>query len=174
MERTLHRQVAEWIITAGGAMFVIVLFVAAYWEADIRWLHFFQSLMYIAAVVLSWRGSRWGYFIGTSAAVFWNYINLFVTTFLKNGLEQVAVLVRSGHLPRPDQFISVPGWTGNLILIVGCLLAYYRCSGKRWSDALKLLASFVATLGFFAAAMALFQPRYLDLFPRLLHPHLRI
>ena len=63
----------EWIITVGGSMFIIVLYVAAYWEPDIRWLHFLQSWMYIVAIALSWRGNSWGYFIGISAAALWNY-----------------------------------------------------------------------------------------------------
>jgi nicotinamide riboside transporter PnuC len=55
-------------MTIGGCTFIIVLYVAAYWEPDIRWLHFLQSWMYIAAIALSWKGNSWGYFIGFSAA----------------------------------------------------------------------------------------------------------
>jgi hypothetical protein len=164
----------EWVITIGGSTFIIVLYVAAYWEPDIRWLHFLQSWMYIAAIALGWRGNSWGYFIGISAAVLWNYFTLFVNTFFENGLEQVSILLRSGHVPRLDQFISVPGWTGNVLLIIGCLLAYQRHSQRRWTDVLKLVVSFVGTTAFFALAMALAQPRYLVLFRQALHPHLHL
>jgi hypothetical protein len=50
-------------------------------------------------------------------------MTLFVNTFLKNGLEQASILVHTGHLPRPDLFISVFGWLANLMVIVGCVLA---------------------------------------------------
>jgi hypothetical protein len=49
----------EWLIFIGGMGFVLVLGISAYWEADIRWLHFFQAWMYIATIFLSLLGSRW-------------------------------------------------------------------------------------------------------------------
>jgi hypothetical protein len=52
------------IATAGALIFIFVLFVAAYWEPDIRWLHFYQSWMYLATVILAWRKNKWGYFVG--------------------------------------------------------------------------------------------------------------
>lgn len=79
-----------------------------------------------------------------------------------------------GHLPRPDLFISVPGWGANLLIIIGCCLAYRHLSQKRWSDVLRLLGSVVGTTAFFALATSLFQPRYLILFRRILHPHLHL
>jgi hypothetical protein len=68
----------------------VVLALSAYWERDIRVLHFFQARMYVATIVLSFLGSRRGHFIGISAAGFWNYANIFATTFFFNGLEQLA------------------------------------------------------------------------------------
>lgn len=100
-----------------------MLFVSAYGEADIRWLHFFQAWMYIAAIALSHRGNRWGHFIGISAAGLWDYANIFVTNFLAAGLQQLSVWIHTGHLPQPDLFIAVPAWTSNLLVIVGCLWA---------------------------------------------------
>jgi hypothetical protein len=73
---------------------------------------FFQAWMYLATIVLSLRGSRWGYFIGVSAAVFWDYINLFVTSFLRSGLHWVSAWMSTGHLERLDQIVAVPGWIG--------------------------------------------------------------
>ena len=62
-----------------------MLALSAYWEPDIRWLHFFQAWMYVATIVLVHRRNRWGYFIGFSAAGLWIYANLFATTFFING-----------------------------------------------------------------------------------------
>ena len=162
-------------LAIGGAIiFIGVLFISAYWERDIRWLHFLQSWMYLAAIALMLRGSRWGYFIGTGAALFWDYVNVFVTTFLKNGLAQTHLLVHTGHMTRPDQFLSVPGWFGNLAVIVGSVVAYAATPRKQRGDVLRFGFASLATTLFFALTMYLCQPRYLALFPASLHPHLRI
>jgi hypothetical protein len=162
----------EWLIAFGGTVFILALAVSAFWEADIRWLHFFQALMYVATLALAYHRSRWGYFIGISAAGLWVYANIFVTTFFRNGLQQVSQWMQSGHLARPDLAISVPAWFANLFVVVGCAWAYSRLRYKPFSDIGRLVVTFCLTTGFFALDMALFQPRYLALFPRMLHPHL--
>jgi len=164
--------VGNGIFTAGAVIFILALFISAYWEADIRRLHFFQSWMYIAAIALAWKNRKWGLFIGFSAAIFWNYTTLFVNTFLKNGLDQAFLLVHSGHVLRPDLLISVPAWLGNLLVMVGACVLYVRRPDKSWADVVRLLLAFAGTTGFFALIMALFQPRYLALFPQCLHPRL--
>lgn len=164
--------VPEWLLVIGACIFILILGVSAFWEADIRWLHFFQAWMYIAAIVLSLRRSKWGYFIGLSAAGLWDYANIFATTFFFNGLHELSQWIHTGRLNQPDQLIAVPAWFSNLLVILGCLWAYSRLPGKSPGDTLRLLFSFILTTGFFALDMALFQSRYLNLFPRMLHPHL--
>ncbi len=156
----------------GSGIFIVVLAVSAYWEADIGWLHFFQAWMYAATIVLSLRGSRWGYFVGISAAGLWDYANIVATSFFWNGLQQLTQWIHTGHLARPDLLIAVPAWFSNLLVIIACIWAYSREEEKRASDVVKFLVCFALTTGFFAADMAVFQPRYLALFPRMLHPHL--
>jgi hypothetical protein len=149
-----------------------MLVVSAVWDPSIRWLHFFQAWMYLAAVWLSLRKSRWGYFIGLSAAGLWAYSNLFVTTFFVNGLQQLALWARSGHLSRPDLLIAVPAWFSNLLVVIGCIWGYWRAPCRKISDLGRLAIAFALTTGFFALDMFLFQPRYLGLFRHLVHPHL--
>jgi hypothetical protein len=43
---------SRWTVAIGAAVFIGVLFISAYWEADIRWLHFFQAWMYLATIIL--------------------------------------------------------------------------------------------------------------------------
>jgi hypothetical protein len=160
----------ELLTLVGGAGFIFVLALSAYWEQDIRLLHFFQAWMYLAVIALAFRQSRWGYFIGISTAGLWNYTNLFATTFFFNGPEQLAAWTRSGHLARPDIFISVPAWVSNLMVICGCVWGYAQLPQKQLTDIVKFVAAFVLCTGFFALIIALFQPRYLGIFPRLLHP----
>jgi hypothetical protein len=162
----------ELLALIGGSGFILLLGLSAYWEADIRWLHFFQAFMYVSTIALTIRGSRWGHFIGISAAGFWDYANIFATTFFRNGLEQLSRWIHTGHLARPDIFLAVPAWFSNFLVIVGCLWAYSKRPRKPLSDVGRFLICFALTTGFFAADMAVFQPRYLGIFPRLLHPHL--
>jgi len=166
------RSVPLWLIVIGATIFIVVLAVSAFWEADIRLLHFFQAWMYIATIVLSVRRNRWGYLIGISAAGLWAYANLFVTTFFVSGLHWLAQWMMTGGLAHPDQIIAVPAWLSNVLVVIGCAWAYSRLPAKSIADAGKLLLAFAVTSGFFALDMALFQPRYLTIFPRLLHPHL--
>ncbi len=160
------------LIVIGGGCFIVVLALSAAWEADIRWLHFFQAWMYVATIALALRRNRWGYFIGISAAGLWDYANLVATTFFVNGLQQLAAWVRTGHLARPDLLIAVPAWVSNLLVVIGCVWAYTRLSHKSGADAIRLVVAFVLTTGFFALDMALFQPRYLGIFRAMLHPRL--
>ena len=166
------RKAPEWLIVIGACVFTAVLALSAVWEADIRWLHICQAWMYIATVVLALRRNPWGYFIGISAAGLWVYANLFVTTFFFNGLQQLVLWTRTGHLARPDLLIAVPAWFSNLLVVVGCLWGYLRTRTKSLGDVGRFAIAFVLATGFFALDMALFQPRYLGLFRGLLHPHL--
>jgi hypothetical protein len=167
-----HFKAPECLILVGGCFFILVLAISAFWEADIRWLHFFQAWMYVATIVLGLRRSRWGYFIGISAAGLWDYTNIFATSFIFNGLQQLSQWIHRGRLERPDLLIAVPDWFSNLLVIIGCSWAYAWLSGKSIGDAGRFVLTFAFTTGFFALDMFLFQPRYLSLSPRMLHPHL--
>src|SRR4029077_2357123 len=153
--------VPEWLILIGASVFIIVLAASAIFEADIRWLHFFQAWMYVAASYLSLRRNRWGYFIGISAAGLWDYANLVATTFFFNGMQQLSHWIHTGNLARPDLLIAVPAWFANFFVIVGCVWGYLRPPTTRPADVAAFLLAFAMTTGFFAADMAIFQPRYL-------------
>ena len=147
---------SNWLI--GGCFFIFLLAVSAFWEDDIRWLHFFQAWMYVATTAMALRRNRWGSFIGISAAGLWDYANLVATTFFFNGVEQLSLWMHAGHVARPDLLIAVPAWF------------YLLLPKKSFGDLGKFLPTFVLTTGFFALDMAIFRPRYLGLFPRMLHP----
>jgi hypothetical protein len=163
--------IPELLILAGSCLFVFVLWLSAYLEPDIRALHFFQSWMYLAAIGLSLRRSRWGYFVGISAAGLWDYINLFVNTFLRSGLHWLFDWIATGQLKRPDQIIAVPAWIANFLVLVGSAWAYSRLPDKSRSDLARLVLTFALTTAFFAAIIAICQPRYLPLFRGIIHPH---
>ena len=168
---TRRLDLPETLILLGSCLFIFVLWLSAYFEADIRWLHFFQAWMYVAAIWLSLRRSRWGYFIGISAAGLWDYLTVFVNTFFRSGPHWLAVSMSAGQLTHVDQIIAVPAWIGNFLVVVGSLWAYARLREKRPTDLARFAVAFVLTTGFFAAAVAICQPRYLPLFRGILHPH---
>ncbi len=161
----------ELLIVVGGSLFIFILGLSACFEADIRWLHFFQAWMYVATMALAWRRNRWGYFIGIAAAGFWDYINLFVTTFFRNGLHWLAASIAAGQIKHVDQIIAVPAWTGNLLVVVGCLWGLARLPVTTARDVARFVLAFALTTAFFFADVAIFQPRYLPLFRGALHPH---
>jgi glucan phosphoethanolaminetransferase (alkaline phosphatase superfamily) len=148
-----------------------ILAVSAAWDHRIVWLHFFQALQYVAVIALAARGSRWGYFLGIAVAAFWNYSVLFVNSFFRSGMRAVLDSLHQGAIVRPDQMIAVAAFLFHLILIAACIAAYLRLPRRPAADAGRLIATFCVAILYFAAIVALFQPRYLTLFPRLLHPH---
>jgi hypothetical protein len=161
----------EALILSGCALFVFILWLSAYFDASIRWLHFVQAWMYLATAWLAIRRNRWGYFIGITAAGLWAYAAVFVNSFFASGLRWLWAAIRTGHLRHVDQIIAVPAWSANVLVVAGCLWAYSRMPGKKPGDVVGLAAACALTMGFFAADMALFQPRYLPMFRGLLHPH---
>ena len=128
--------------------------------------------MYIAPIIAAFHRHRWGYFIGISAAGLWIYANIVATTFFFNGLQQLSQWVHTGRLERPDLLIAVPAWFANLLVVAGCLWAYLRLLTRYLRDVVGFVIIFILTTGFFVLDMALFQPRYLGLFPRMFHPGL--
>jgi len=97
-----------------------------------------------------------------------------VNNFFHSGRINLQTSISTGHLTHPDQIIAVPAVLVGFLLIVSCIWAYGRLPNKRLSDAVRFLTATVVTIGYFALIMALFQPRYLALFPRMLHPHLNL
>jgi len=165
------RKFLDGTIITGAVGFIAILAIAAVFDHTIIWLHVFQALMYLAVIGLIAARNRLAYFLGLSIAGFWNYANLFVTRFFANGLAALKTLVATGRMTRPDQLIAVAAVAFHFLMIAGCLVLMIQTSRKAGPDLLRLLVVFILATGYFAAIMALFQPRYLSLFPRLLHPH---
>jgi hypothetical protein len=152
---------AEWLIAVGCGVFVLVLAISAVFVPDVRWLHVFQAGPYIAAVFLSIRHSRWGYFIGVSAAGLWNYATFFTSPLFVDVWHR---------LDRPEVLIQGSGWLGNSLVIIGSAWAYARRTDRSRADIGRFAVAFVLSTAFLAAAVAIFSPGRLGFFPGLLHP----
>lgn len=159
------------LIAVGCTGFIFILAFSAYWDHSIIALHAFQSLQYILVIVLAARFNRWGYFIGIAVAAFWNYGALFVNNFVESGWRALVVTLSTGTLTKPDQIISVFGFGFHLLIIIASAFAYFRLARRNASDWGRLLVSFVGAIAYFIAIVDLFQPRYLGMIGRLLHPH---
>ena len=79
--------------------------------------------------------------------------------------------ISTGQLKHIDQIIAVPAWIANFLVVAGSVWAYTRLTEKRRGDLGRLALAFVLTTGFFAASIAICQPRYLPLFRGIIHPH---
>jgi len=102
----------------------------------------------------------------------WDYTTIFANPFFFNGLHQLSQWMNTAQLGRPDLLIAMPAWFSNLLVVIGCVWVYLWLPTKSPLDAGRFIIAFALTTGFFALDMALFQPRYLSLFPRMLHPRL--
>lgn len=161
----------NWLIWVGAAGFIAILAISAVFDPTIRWLHAFQALMYLGVIALTARGSRWGLYLGVSVALFWNYGAMFVNSFFRGGLRALSQSFAQGRVLHPDQIIAVFAVGFHFLMAAACLAAYLRLPRKSWTDLPAWLATLVGQTVYFAAIMALFQPRYLEQFPRMLHPH---
>jgi hypothetical protein len=131
-------------------------------------LHALQLLIYVAVIVLTRRDSAWGFGAGTIISAFWNYGNIFFTTFFRGGLEQFGVLLRTGQLHRPDLMVAVIAVAGHLLLIVACLAGFLRLRPRamQWG---QFLAGGVLAVGYFMLIIVTTGPQYIPLMKRVLH-----
>jgi len=94
-----------------------------------------------------------------------------VNSFFRDGVRALSQSFAQGQVLHPDLIIAVFAVVFHFAMIVACLAAYLRLSQKSWADLAAWLVTLVGQACYFAAIMALFQPRYLSQFPKILHPH---
>jgi hypothetical protein len=152
------------LAAACATAFIVILGIAAYWDRTIRVLHVFEALPYILAAALCLRQRKFGYMLGAAAGAFWLWTAGTLTTFVRNGFERVSMLVRTGHVDRPDVVIAAPAalFTGGLVIF--SLWGYSRLRNKSWSDLGLFVAAMGLVAGFFVAIFAAFAPQYLNMF----------
>jgi hypothetical protein len=152
-------------ILVGAGFFIFALIVSAIFDPKIRVLHTFQALIYVAVIILTRRGSAWGFGAGCIIAALWNYTNLFITTFIKGGLHELSTLLQTGQLHRPDLLVAVIAAGGHFLLIIGCLAGFLRTRPgvRRWSE---FIAGGVLAVAYFAAIIVTTGPQYIDLLKR--------
>lgn len=145
-------------VPVGAGVFVLALIVSAAVVPQLRLLHFFQALIYVALVLLARRGSAWGFGAGVAVAVAWNSLNLFATHLIPAGTEELWLLLRTGETHRLDTLMVLVGGVGHLILIVACLAAFLYPSArqKEWR---KFIAGGAAALAYLGLIIVTAAPR---------------
>jgi hypothetical protein len=164
-------EATAWInasIVTGAGLFIVALLVSAIFDPTIRLLHILQALIYIAVILLARRQSAWGFGGGCIIAAFWNYINLFVTTFIKGGLTQLYLLLHTGKLDRPDLFIAVVAAAGHFLLIIGCLAGFLRMR-PRLNQWLQFAGGGIAAVAYLVLIIITTGPQYIGLLKRVFH-----
>jgi hypothetical protein len=142
-------------IYLGAALFLLALLVSAIRVPDLRILHFFQALIYIAVIVLAHRNSPWGYGAGFAMATVWNGIGLFVTHLIQSGAVAFWSSLRTGHVQQLVPMMVTLGGIGHLILIFATIVAVLRCSAdtRKWW---KFAGGGVLSIAYFALLVAFF------------------
>ena len=126
-----------------------------------------KNLGFTAAAVLCLRQRKSGYLLGVASGAFWLWTAGMLTTFIGNGFQRIAMLLRTGHVDRPDVLIAAPAAcvTGGLVLF--SLWGYFRMRNKSWRDLGLLVAISGIVTAFFIAIFAAFAPQYLGMFTHL-------
>jgi hypothetical protein len=151
-------------IAVCSSIFVIILGIAACWDPAIRVLHAFEALPYLAVALLSLRGNRFAYPLGLVSGGFWLWTAGFLTTFIRNGFERLAMLIRTGGVDHVDILIAAPAAiaTGGLALF--SLIGYVQQPSRSGRDIVLFIAALVIVPAFFIAIFAAFAPQYLGMF----------
>lgn len=117
-------------------LFILALTLSAVLVPQLRLLHLFQALIYVAVIVLTRRNNPLGFGVGVIIAAVWNCLNLFVTHLMQAGARQFWSLVRTGHVSRPDTLMVLVGGVAHFLLIIACMAGFLqlRPSIKLWEQ----------------------------------------
>ena len=153
-------------LAAGAAVaFIFILGLSAYWDPSIRVLHVFEAAPYAMAAFLCLRRRKWGYQLAVASGLFWLWMAGTRTTFVRNGFEQLSMLVMTGTVARWDVFIAAPAAVSTAALAASALWSYGESPTKAPKDVSGFVVALVAVVAYFAIIFWGFAPQYLRLFP---------
>ncbi len=134
---TEEAKMPRWIrlsIPIGVLLFILALIGSAILIPELRLLHLFQALIYVAIIILTRRNSPWGFGVAVFISTAWNCLNLFVTHLFTAGAAALWSFIRTGHLIQPDAVMVFIASLAHFLLIVACLAAFLRLrpGKKQW------------------------------------------
>ena len=144
-------------IPIGAGLFIFALIGSAVVVSQLRLLHTFQALIYVAVILLARRNRAEGFGAGIAIAVAWNSLQIFITHNMQGGARALWTFLRTGQLHRPDTIMVFVGSVGHFVLILACLMAFSQLRpGKR--EWLQLLAGGGIALAYFGVIVAAMRP----------------
>ena len=152
---------SRWIrvsIALGVGLFLLALLLSAVFVPQLRLLHLFQALIYVAVIVLTRRNSPWGFGVGVIIPTAWNCLNLFVTHLFQAGAGQFWSLVRTGHVSRPETLMVMVGGVAHFLLIIACMAGFIQLQPRRKQWGQFFAGGFLA-LAYFALIIVTAAPR---------------
>jgi hypothetical protein len=144
-------------IPVGAVLFVVALIGAAAVVPQLRWLHFFQALIYVAVVALTRRRSAFAFGAGTVVSIAWNALNLFITHLMQAGGRAVWAYVQTGHAARIDTMMVFVGGIAHFVLMAACVTAFLasRPDARAWR---AFASGGISVLVYMAAIIVAFAP----------------
>jgi hypothetical protein len=145
-------------IPIGAGLFTLALALSAALIPQLRLLHLLQALIYVTVIVLTRRNSPWGFGAGVIVPTAWNCLSLFITHLIQAGAEQLWLLLRTGHVRRPDTLAVLLGGVAHLVLIIACVAGFLhlRPGRKQWA---QFFAGGVLAMAYLALIIVTTAPR---------------
>ena len=145
-----------WIPTGAG-LFILALLGSAAAVPQLRVLHAFQALIYVAVILLARRNNALGLGAGTTIAVVWNSIEWLGPHLIQAGAQELWTFLSTGHVHRFDTIMVFIGSLAHIVLIVACVAAFrqLRPGKKEWR---KFLTGGALVLAYFALIIATMLP----------------
>jgi len=145
-------------IAIGVGLFILALVFSAVFVPQLRLLHLFQALIYVAVIVLTRRNSPWGFGVGVIIPAAWNCLNLFVTHLFQAGAGEFWSLLSTGHVSRPDTLMVMIGGVAHFVLIIACMAGFLqlRPRMKQWG---QFFGGGLLALAYFALIIVTTAPR---------------
>jgi hypothetical protein len=156
-----HGRGSQWTrvwIPLGAGLFIVALIGSAVVVPQLRLLHAFQALIYVAVVLLARRDSALGFGAGITIAVAWNSLEWLGPHLIQAGAHELWTFLSTGHMRRADTPMVFIGGIAHIILIVACLAAFRQLHAgeKEWWH---FLAGGALVLAYFAVIVATMLPR---------------
>ena len=157
VDRRPGSRAALFWIYVGAALFLVALLGSAIVVPELRLLHSFQALIYVAVIVLARRNSPWGYGAGFAIAIVWNAMSLLVSRLIQTGAVAIWSWLRTGQIQQVAPMMVTLGGTGHFILIVAALVAVASQSTdeRKWW---KFAGGGALSIAYFALLVAFSRP----------------
>jgi len=133
-------------IAALAVLQVICFLLLSHLEPDFFLLHFYQTIVYLAILImLFYMEDRWAYMIGIVAPSMW-LLMTFASGLLGGAARQVLQLGRGHAFTNPVSFLAAITAVFSLLMIVACA----RRWKKEYAGLGKSLNTFTVTFGIVA------------------------